>query len=191
MAELEFPKPALVDDVVLLRAWQAHDVPANVMGFADPRVQHFSWPSTKAYSELDARAFYVSQERARRRGEELNFAFVEPLDADAVLGGGSLYAIDLEQRRAAVGYWLAPHARGRGVATHALWLMSRWAFDGLGVERLELTCSPDNERSQRVAARCGFVREGVLRSHMVFKGARRDTVMFSLLPGELHRGAAG
>ena len=39
--------------------------------------------------------------------------------------------------------------------------------------------------SQALAERCGFTREGILRSHMVFKGARRDTVMFSLLPGEL------
>jgi RimJ/RimL family protein N-acetyltransferase len=33
--------------------------------------------------------------------------------------------------------------------------------------------------------RCGFSREGVLRSHMPFKGGRRDTVVFRLLPGEL------
>jgi RimJ/RimL family protein N-acetyltransferase len=51
--------------------------------------------------------------------------------------------------------------------------------------RLELTCSPDNVGSQRVAERAGFVREGVLRSHLPYKGARRDSVMFSLLPDEL------
>ena len=44
---------------------------------------------------------------------------------------------------------------------------------------------PDYEASQRVAARCGFVREGVLRSHIAFKGDRRDTVFFSVLPHEL------
>jgi RimJ/RimL family protein N-acetyltransferase len=50
---------------------------------------------------------------------------------------------------------------------------------------MELTCGPDNGGSQRVAERCGFTREGVLRSHIAFKGRRRDTVVFSLLPGEL------
>jgi RimJ/RimL family protein N-acetyltransferase len=63
--------------------------------------------------------------------------------------------------------------------------MAGWAFDTLGLARLELTCGPDNEASQSVAVRCGFVREGVLRSHTPFKGGRRDTVMFSLLPDEL------
>jgi RimJ/RimL family protein N-acetyltransferase len=63
--------------------------------------------------------------------------------------------------------------------------MAEWAFIHLGIARLELTCRPDSEASQRVAARCGFVREGVLRSHVPWKGGRRDTMMFSLLPGEL------
>ena len=56
-----------------------------------------------------------------------------------------------------------------------------------GLARLQLTCSPDNEASQRVAERCGFVREGLFRSHVPFKGARRDSVIYSLLPGELRQ----
>jgi RimJ/RimL family protein N-acetyltransferase len=115
----------------------------------------------------------------------MSFALVEPSDDEVVLGGGSLYDIDLEQGRAAVGYWLAPEARGRGVATHAIRLVAQWAFEALGVARLELTCAPGNHASQRVAERCGFTREGVLRSHLPFKGERRDTVVFSLLAGEL------
>jgi RimJ/RimL family protein N-acetyltransferase len=87
--------------------------------------------------------------------------------------------------RASVGYWVAAHARRRGVATHAVLLLARWAFDELGVERLQLTCGPDNRASQRVAERAGFTREALLRSHLPFKGGRRDTVVFSLLPHEL------
>lgn len=185
MLELSFPDPLLMDEVVLLRPWEATDVPAKVMEFADPSVQRFSWARATPYTEKDARSFFIYQEEARCRGEELSFAFVEPGNPGVVLGGGSLYEIDREAGRAAVGYWLAPKSRGRGVATHATRLMARWAFDGLGVARLELTCGPDNERSQHVAERCGFVREGVLRSHMPFKDGRRDTVIFSLLPHEL------
>jgi RimJ/RimL family protein N-acetyltransferase len=183
--ELQFPDPPLADELVLLRGWRADDVPERLMGFADPSVQLFSWTRPTEYTEADARGFFTDQEQSRVRGEELSFAFVEPGDDAAVLGGGSVYAIDLEQRRGAVGYWLSPAARGRGVATHATRLMARWAFDVLDLARLELTCGPDNEASQRVAQRCGFAREGVLRSHMTFKGGRRDTVMHSLLPGEL------
>jgi RimJ/RimL family protein N-acetyltransferase len=102
-----------------------------------------------------------------------------------VWGGTSLYDADRDQGRAAIGYWLAPHARGRGVATATVRLLAGWAFAALAVERLELTCAPDNLASQRVALRCGFVREGVVRAHMRFQGGRRDTMVFSCLPGEL------
>jgi RimJ/RimL family protein N-acetyltransferase len=183
--ELCFPNPPLADGVVLLRPWTVDDVPAKVAAFADPAVRRFSLPHTAEVTAADVRTSLTGQELARLRGEEVNFAFAEPAEPAVVLGGGSLYGIDREQGRAGVGYWLTPASRGRGVATRATRLMAGWAFAELGVARLELTCGPDNEASQRVAMRCGFVREGVLRSHTLFKCRRRDTVMFSLLPGEL------
>lgn len=187
VAGLPFSATPLADDVVLLRPWRETDVPAKLMAFSDPIVQRFSWPRTTAYTEADARSYFVEQEQARLRGEELNFALVEPKDEGTVLGGGSLYDVDLGQGRAAVGCWLAAEARGRGVASHAVRLLARWAFAGLGVARLELTCGPDNVASLRVAERCGFVCEGTLRSHVPFKEGRRDTVIFSLLPDEIPR----
>jgi hypothetical protein len=60
-----------------------------------------------------------------------------------------------------------------------------WSWCGLDAW-LELITDPDNVRSQRIAEKVGFRREGVLRSHLVHSdGPRRDSVMFSLLPGEL------
>jgi RimJ/RimL family protein N-acetyltransferase len=155
------------------------------MAFADPLVQRLSWARVAPYTPDDARAFVAAQERSRVHGDEICFALVAPDDDTAIFGGASLYGIDRGERRAAVGYWLAAHARGRGIASRAVRLLAGWCFGQLGIARLELTCAPDNAASQAVAARCGFTREGVLRSHMVFKGARRDTVVFSLLPGEL------
>jgi RimJ/RimL family protein N-acetyltransferase len=179
----ELRVPSLADDVVVLRPWRETDVPAQLEAFSDPFFRRFSdWaPQTEAA----ARAYLDSQEQARRRGEQIGLALVEPHDHDVVLGGGSLNDVDLEQGCAAIGYWLAPHARGRGVATHAVRLIAGWAFRDLQLARLEITCGPDNRASQHVAERCGFTREGVLRAHIPFKGTRRDTVVFSLLPGEL------
>jgi RimJ/RimL family protein N-acetyltransferase len=62
----------------------------------------------------------------------------------------------------------------------------RYAPDELGLIRLELITDVDNVASQGVAQKAGFQREGVLRSHLRHPdGHRRDSVMFSLLPGEL------
>jgi RimJ/RimL family protein N-acetyltransferase len=184
MAELWFPVPPLAGDVVLLRPWGEADMAGIVLAFSDPVMQRFSWRTTP-YTETDARDYLAEQEEARLRGERLDFALAAPRDQDVALGCISLYEVRLDTGCAAVGYWLAPEARGRGLAAHAVRLLARWAFAELGLARLELTCGPDNEASQHVAERCGFSREGLLRSHVPFKGARRDSVIYSLLPGEL------
>ena len=102
------------------------------------------------------------------------------------LGLVSLRIAERDPGLAAVGYWLRPEARGRGAATIALQLVARWAFDEVGVQRLELTTAPENVASQRVAERAGFIREGVLRRLVATKtNGRQDTVLFSLLPADL------
>lgn len=182
---LLFPDPALADAVVALRPWDRLDVPRRFAGFRDPLCLRFSWPLAEPFTEAHVLGRFDEEERARLRGEELSLAVVDAADRRMVLGGASIYEVNVDQERAAIGYWLAPHARGRGVATRTLRLLAGWAFDHLHLARLELTCAPDNVASQRVAARCGFTREGVLRSHVRFKGKRRDSVMYGLLPGEL------
>ena len=182
---LSHPAPPLADAVVALRPWRADDVPDKLLAFADPVVQRFSWPGTEPYTSADARAFFAAQERERLAGIELQFALTPPGDASTVLGGASLHIWSRADAIASVGYWLAAEARGRGVATHAVRLLAAWGFAALGIARLELTCAPDNPASQRVAERCGFTREALLRSHLPFKGGLRDTVMYGLLPGEL------
>lgn len=179
------PDPQLRDDVVALRPWRGADVPAKFRAFCDPETLRFSWPHVEPYTEAHAWAHHVENMRAWESGTSAEFALIHPDDDAAIIGGASVYDIEHDQRRASVGYWVAAPARRRGVATHAVLLLARWAFEDLGMARLQLTCGPDNLPSQRVAERCGFTREALLRSHIPFKGGRRDTVVYSLLPGEL------
>jgi RimJ/RimL family protein N-acetyltransferase len=179
------PDPPLRDEVVALRPWRDGDVREKVRLFSDPETLRFSWAETDPYTEADAWAIHAANERAWEEGTGAEFACTEPDDDEAIVGGASVYDIEAGPRRASVGYWTAAHARGRGIATHAVLLLARWAFDDLKIARLQLTCGPDNAASQRVADKAGFTREALLRAHLPFKGGRRDTVVFSLLPEEL------
>jgi RimJ/RimL family protein N-acetyltransferase len=58
---------------------------------------------------------------------------------------------------------MLPAARGRGVASVALAAMCRWAFDDLGLHRLDLVHSEHNPASCAVATRNGFEHEGLMR----------------------------
>jgi RimJ/RimL family protein N-acetyltransferase len=179
------PDPQLRDDVVALRPWRDEDIPVKFRLFSDARTLRFSWAETDGYTEADAWASHAADLRAWEEGTSAEFACTEPDDDSAIIGGASIYDIEAAVGRASVGYWVAAHARERGVATHAVRLLARWAFADLAIARLQLTCGPDNPASQRVAAKAGFTREALLRSHLPFKGGRRDTVVFSLLPEEL------
>jgi RimJ/RimL family protein N-acetyltransferase len=81
-----------------------------------------------------------------------------------------------------IGYWLLPSARGRGLATRAVRLLSDWAVHGLGIMRLQLLTEPANEQSQRVAERGGFHRVGILVGHGQVDGRSIDHVLFLLPP---------
>ena len=137
------------------------------------------------YAEDDARQFIELADRAWDEGRRAIFAIANAETASG-LGVVDLH-LDVrgEPGLASVGYWLRPQARGRGSAARAVRLVSRWALTELGVERLYLTTAPDNVPSQRVAERAGFNREGLLRAHLPTPAGRRDSVIFSLLPGDL------
>jgi RimJ/RimL family protein N-acetyltransferase len=86
--------------------------------------------------------------------------------------------------------WGPAIARTR-VATEALYLFARHAFDALGYRRFEWKCNARNEPSRRAALRFGFAFEGIFRSHMVAKGENRDTAWFAMIDGDWPRLRAG
>jgi RimJ/RimL family protein N-acetyltransferase len=132
-------------------------------------------PSDSARQTLELNRSRWSQ------GTGATFSIFDPED-DCV---GHVWVNLTGSRGGGVGYWLLQEGRGKGLATRSVWLISRWALRELELSRLSLTTEPSNERSQRVAERSGFVREGVLRSYAEIAGRRVDCVVFSLLPADL------
>jgi RimJ/RimL family protein N-acetyltransferase len=168
----------LRDGDILLRPWRLDDIPAIVAACNDAEIQHWIPVIPRQYTEEDARAFVLGEVPGVGRQQ---FAITE---GERVVGSIGMHVND--SRTGHIGYWCAADARGRGITTRALRLLSEHSLEELGLERLELITDPDNRASQRVAEKVGFQLEGVLRSYLLHPdGRRRDSVMFSLLPGEL------
>jgi RimJ/RimL family protein N-acetyltransferase len=186
VAELPFPDPPLQAAGVLLRAWSDADVPAVVAACQDRSIAEWSPVIPFPYTEQDAVEWLRAQEPMRLAGSGLDLA-VARARTGAVLGAIGLGNVNATLLSAEIGYWLAAEARGHGYMTTAVRLLAGWAFDELGLARLQLTTDPDNHSSQRVAERCGFQREGHMRSHMLIRhsGERRDSLLYGLLPNEL------
>jgi RimJ/RimL family protein N-acetyltransferase len=122
-------------------------------------------------------------ERGWEDGSRAGFA-IRGVDDRTYLGFAAIVHLDLENRQGEIGYMLAREARGRGAAAAAVELLTRWGFDELGLERLELRIDDANEPSKRVAERAGYRFEGVLRSLAFKEGLRTDTGIWSRLPGD-------
>lgn len=117
-------------------------------------------------------------------GSRAGFAILA-CDDGAFLGFAAIVDLQREERQGELGYVVAREARGRGIARRALRLLTRWALAELGLRRVELRIDPENLASIRVAERCGYVREGVLRSLHFKEDLRSDTAVYSLLPSDL------
>jgi RimJ/RimL family protein N-acetyltransferase len=179
------PDPPLSDSVVSLRPWTLDDVPAIAVACADPEIAHWIHQLPSPYGEKDAREYVVSTEAAWRDRLGAFFAVVDCADGGLV-GSIAVHVLDSELANVEVGYWAAAPARGRGLTTRALRLLSRWALDDVGAQRVQLRADVLNAASLRVAEKAGFTREGTLRASGFNDRQKRrvDYAVFSLLPGD-------
>ena len=109
---------------------------------------------------------------------------IEDAETGAFLGLAGLVAIERDANQGEIGYVVSSEARGRGIASRALRLVTDYALGEVGLDRVQLLISVDNTPSLRVAERCGYQREGVLRNAYFKPGRRIDTVVFSRLKSD-------
>jgi RimJ/RimL family protein N-acetyltransferase len=168
----------LRDEDLALRPWTEDDVLALVAACNDVEITRWIPAIPSPYTEADALSFIHGEVST---GPEHSFAIT--LDQKVV---GSIGMSVTASQTGQIGYWCARESRGLGLTPRALRLICRFGFRELGLGRLELITEPENLPSQRVAEKVDFRREGVLRSHVRHPDrSRHDSVVFSLLPGEL------
>jgi RimJ/RimL family protein N-acetyltransferase len=90
-----------------------------------------------------------------------------------------------------MGFWVRTSATGRGITSEAARLVVGFAFERLGLERVEVMAAVDNAASRRVAEKIGAQREGVLRRRLVLQGEPTDVVLYSLVRGDVEERSAG
>ncbi len=180
---LTWPAEPLSDGVVDLDRLTDDDVPRLVVGAGDSETARWI-PVPHPYTARDAREFLALVEEAAQEGRMLAFGLRRA--GQAPLCGA--VALHLEGRvgEAEIGFWVAPDARGEGLAPRGVRLVARHAISALGCHRLELLTHPDNTASQRACERAGALREGVRRAGIARDDREPlDAVVYSLLPGDL------
>jgi RimJ/RimL family protein N-acetyltransferase len=166
-----------------LRPLTHDDLPAYARAFADdprlgPDIGFETDPDEDSLRERVAKIVAAAAE-----GEFVELA-IAANDDDRLLGTVTLHSFNWRHMHTEVGFWLAPAARGAGVATEATALCVDWAFRDLGMHRVEMTTLTDADRVLALADRLGFRREGVMRERNLERGRRLDIVMYAALQEE-------
>jgi ribosomal-protein-alanine N-acetyltransferase len=172
------PQPRLeVDERSFLRPWTLDDVSVVVEASSDPEIQRWM---PYSYDAIEAEEVIGRWGDAWRNETGVCWAIAKRSDNSA-FGRVAFQAIDLIGGSAEIAYWLLPHARGEGYATRATLSISRWAFDRLGLHRLQLIHSVKNVASCGVAAKADFELEGTLKSECLYQDGWHDTHLHALV----------
>lgn len=105
-------------------------------------------------------------------------------DGDTLAGSIGYHFFDRTHNTTEIGYWIDQHYTGQGLVTLACNQLIRHAFVDQGINRLEIRCAVENERSAAVAKRLGMQLEGTLRQEFKSGSDYFDMYIFSLLKGE-------
>jgi len=145
------------------------------------------WEPTWPRDALSAESFRRRVRRASQEWrEETGYGFfLVRLADDALLGGITLGSVRRGVAQSAtLGYWLgAPYAR-QGFMTEAVHCVLGFAFDRLGLHRVEAACLPRNAASRGLLTKCGFREEGLARDYLKINGRWTDHLLFAILASD-------
>lgn len=171
-----------VDEGLELRLFELRHAPALLEIVEQNKTHLARWMPWAAHTSLEnQRAFITSglQQFAKNDGFQTGIYY-----QGALVGACGLHYLRWDTRRTEIGYWLAEEAQGKGVMTRVCGFLCTYAFDELGLNRVEIRCASQNFRSRAVPERLGFKEEGTLRQVDKLPSGWVDLVVYGMLADE-------
>jgi RimJ/RimL family protein N-acetyltransferase len=136
---------------------------------------------TAGYSAAEALAWFSLARAGAAAGSAYEFGLFSR-DDGAFIGGAGLNQINALHRLCNLGYWIRQSRQRRGHALAAVQALHRFAFDRLGLHRVEIVVAHGNDASAAVARRAGAQYECLARNRLFLHGKPVPAWVFSLVP---------
>ena len=174
----------LEDETVLLRPLRADDV-QHLLPFSLNEPGLWKYSLLPVAGEENLRNYIQIALKGREEEKEYPFIVYDKRKG-AYAGSTRFYDIQLNQKTMQLGYtWYGAEFHGTGLNKHCKYLLLEFAFDELGMERVEFRADNNNQRSIAAMKSFGCVVEGVLRANTIkADGTRRDSIVLSILKKE-------
>ncbi len=174
----------LEDDFVQLRPLHENDFDHLVQfAFNEPDIWKFSLVPVVGGNGL--RNYIEAALAAREAKKEYPFIVFDKRQQQYA-GSTRFYDINLDYNSLQLGFtWYGSQFQGTGLNKHCKFLLLQFAFEKMGVDRVEFRAANNNKRSIAAMQSIGCQVEGVLRSHLpLADGTRRDSIILSILKDE-------
>lgn len=175
----------LEDDLVLLRPLQKTDV-ENLLEISINEPNTWEYSLIRANGKENLENYIDIALKAREKKIEFPFIVFDK-KSGKYAGSTRFYDMQLQFKTLQLGYtWYGSAFRGTGLNKHCKFLLLQYAFETMGMERVEFRADNNNQRSIAAMKSIGCKVEGVLRNHMPTFGseARRDSIILSILREE-------
>jgi RimJ/RimL family protein N-acetyltransferase len=183
---------AIETERLLMRPPRAGDGPLLLAAITEslPELRRFlaSLPWVAAEQTIESSELYCRNAQANFVArKDLPFLLFEKASGELV-GASGLHHIVWATPKVEVGYWVRASKSRNGFVSEAVQALSAYAFDHLHAVRLELITDEDNQRSRRVAERCRFTLEAILRNERrAPTGDLRNTCIYARFPPAAER----
>ena len=166
-----------------LRAVQREYLPKYVEWLNDWEVSQFLMPGVPIPMNIEDETDWF--ENRRKAGKENIVFAIVTLDGDRLIGNCGLHGIDYKNRSATFGIVIGDKDYlNQGYGTDATRTLLRFAFEQLGLNRVDLWVYDFNPRAMRAYEKAGFKRVGVKRQGLFRNGAFHDEVLMDILRDE-------
>jgi RimJ/RimL family protein N-acetyltransferase len=149
----------LLGDGLVLRPFTESDADRVVEGCSDPRTRHWLISLPQPYTSSDALSYLEHTRELAARGIGLVWCIADAAD-DRCLGSIGLEGLSSYAPRAEIGYWAHPEARGRGIVTAAVRLVTGYARSAGLAASIVIRCAEGNRASRHVAEAAGYREVG-------------------------------
>jgi RimJ/RimL family protein N-acetyltransferase len=182
----KFPQNIILeDDFVMLRPLQESDV-ENLLEISINEPETWEYSLVRANGRENLENYIQIALKAKENKTEFPFIVFDK-KSGKYAGSTRFYDIHLPFKTLQLGYtWYGKDFRGTGLNKHCKLLLLQFAFETLGMERVEFRADNNNQRSIAAMKSIGCKVEGVLRNHMPTFGsqARRNSIILSILRDE-------
>ena len=163
--------------LVLPLPQHAEELAAVVLDNLDRFSPWMRWANDN-YS-IESTREYISR-NLKTLAEKGSFTMCVVLDGK-IVGNMGFYDLDLNNKSAHLGYWLAREAEGKGLATRCCRVLIEYLFDELKLNRIQITCNVENAKSRAIPERLGFQLEGIHRQVEFFDNRFGDWAIYAML----------